>query len=116
MLANIARALRPGGTFLMVDFAASSDLHENLADPLAPSKFTISTMHCMTLSLSQGGTGLGAMWGEQVARQMLADAGLAVLDVLRIDGDITNAYYISSRPYVCTGILLADVSSAQRVG
>ena len=54
VLANIARALRRSGTFLMVDIAASSNLHENMDDPLAPSKFAISTMHCMTLSLSQG--------------------------------------------------------------
>lgn len=97
VLANIARALRPGGTFLMVDFAASSNLHENMDDPLAPSKFTISTMHCMTISLAQGGAGLGAMWGEQLARQMLGDAGLTVLDVMRIEGDITNSYYVTTR-------------------
>jgi len=29
---------------------------------------------------------------------MLAEAGLTVLDVLRIEGDIVNNYYITTRP------------------
>jgi DNA-binding IclR family transcriptional regulator len=32
-----------------------------------------------------------------LARQMLAEAGLTVLDVLRIEGDIVNTYYITTR-------------------
>jgi SAM-dependent methyltransferase len=97
VLRNIAQALRAGGTFLMVDIAASSHLHENMSDPFAPSKYTISTMHCMTVSLAQGGAGLGTMWGEHLARQMLADAGFTVLEVMRIDGDPNNYYYIVTR-------------------
>ena len=97
VLSNIARALRPGGTFLMVDIAASSHLHENMDDPLAAFRYTMSTMHCMTVSLAQGGVGLGTMWGEQLARQMLAQAGFTLLDVMRIDGDISNSYYIAIR-------------------
>jgi len=97
VLNNIARTLRAGGTFLMVDIAGSSNLHENMSDPLAPSRYVISTMHCMTVSLSQGGAGLGTMWGEQLARQMLAEAGFTVLDVMRIPGDDGNYYYIATR-------------------
>jgi ubiquinone/menaquinone biosynthesis C-methylase UbiE len=41
VLAAIARALRPGGTFLMVEVAGASALHENLGDPLAPSKYAL---------------------------------------------------------------------------
>jgi hypothetical protein len=31
--------------------------------------------HCMTVSLADGGMGLGTMWGEQTARKMLGEAG-----------------------------------------
>jgi len=97
MLRNIARALRPDGTFLAVDVNASSQLHENLDHPLAPSLYTISTMHCMTVSLALGGEGLGNMWGEQKARELLTEAGLVVLDVKQVEGDILNNYYICTK-------------------
>ena len=42
--------------------------------PMGPFLYTVSTMHCMTVSLEQGGVGLGTAWGEQSARRMLADA------------------------------------------
>jgi hypothetical protein len=58
-----------------VDIRASSHLHENLELPLSPSLYTFSTLHCMTVSLAAGGAGLGAVWGEQVARRLLGHAG-----------------------------------------
>ena len=90
----ISRALRPDGTFLMVDIAASSNLEENVEHPLAPMLYSISTMHCMTVSLALNGEGLGTMWGEQLARRKLADAGFTTVDVKQVEGDIMNAYYI----------------------
>ena len=45
--------------------------------------YTVSTMHCMTVSLALGGMGLGTVWGEQLALRMLADAGFAHVDVAR---------------------------------
>ena len=97
VLKNIAAALKPGGTFLMVDVAASSHVHENLDHPLAPFFYTISTMHCMTVSLALGGEGLGAAWGEQKARELLAEAGFAQVDVQRVEGDMMNNYYIATK-------------------
>ena len=67
VLTGIAMALRPDGVFLMVDIGASSHVHENMDFPLAPFLYTISCMHCLTVSLALGGAGLGAMWGEQTA-------------------------------------------------
>ena len=43
----------------------SSHVHENIDHPGGPLLYMISCMHCMTVSLAQGGDGLGAMWGEQ---------------------------------------------------
>ena len=51
----------------MQDIAGSSHVHNNLDHPLGPFLYTISTMHCTTVSLAQGGEGLGTMWGEEKA-------------------------------------------------
>jgi len=96
VLKAIADALRPDGTFLMVDVAASSNLHENVDHPLAPFLYTISTMHCMTVSLALEGEGLGAMWGDGKARQKLAEAGFTRVEVAHVPGDIFNNYYIAT--------------------
>jgi 2-polyprenyl-3-methyl-5-hydroxy-6-metoxy-1,4-benzoquinol methylase len=96
-LRNVFDALGPGGTFLMVDIAASSHLHENIEHPLGPFLYTVSTMHCMTVSLEQGGVGLGTVWGEQKARQMLTDAGFGKVVVEQVEGDILNNYYIARK-------------------
>ena len=97
VLANISRALRPEGVFLMVDIAASSELADNIGHPLAPMLYTASTMHCMTVSLALDGEGLGTVWGEQLARQKLAEAGFTSVDVKQVPGDIMNSYYIATK-------------------
>lgn len=94
VLKNIFTLLRPGGTFLCTDIAASSNLHENLEHPLAPAFYTISTMHCMTVSLALGGEGLGNMWGTQKALELFGEAGFKDVDVKQVEGDIMNNYYI----------------------
>jgi hypothetical protein len=81
----------------MVDVAASSHLHENVEHPLGPFLYTVSTMHCMTVSLEQGGDGLGTVWGEQKAKQMLSDAGFGGVEVKQVEGDILNNYYIARK-------------------
>lgn len=96
VLRAIAQALRPGGVYLCVDIAAASTLADNLDHPLAPFLYTISCMHCMTVSLAAGGMGLGTMWGEQTARRMLAAAGFTSVELRRVDGDILNNYYIAT--------------------
>jgi SAM-dependent methyltransferase len=97
MLAGIAAALRPGGVYLCVDTSASSKLVDNLGHPLATFLYTVSCMHCMTVSLADGGMGLGTMWGEQTARKMLGEAGFTSVEAKRIDGDIVNAYIIARK-------------------
>src|SRR6516164_7472824 len=97
MLAGIAEALRPGGVYLCVDTSASSKLAENLDHPLATFLYTVSCMHCMTVSLADGGMGLGTMWGEQTARKMLREAGFTSVEAMRLDGDIVNAYFIARK-------------------
>jgi SAM-dependent methyltransferase len=97
VLAGIAQALRPGGVYLCADIAASSKLSENLDHPIGPWGYTISCMHCMTVSLAQGGMGLGTMWGEQKAQEMISDAGFASIEVAHIDDDVFNTYFIAAK-------------------
>ncbi|MBX3279037.1 MAG: methyltransferase domain-containing protein [Acidobacteria bacterium] len=97
VLGEIARALKPEGTFLMQDIGGSSHVDRNLDDPLAPTKYTISCMHCMTVSLAQGGAGLGTMWGRETAERMLAEAGFTSVRVRQLEHDIMNYYYLATK-------------------
>jgi ubiquinone/menaquinone biosynthesis C-methylase UbiE len=97
VLKAIERALRPGGNFLMLDIRASSRLEENMKHPLGPFLYTVSCNHCMTVSLADDGAGLGTMWGEQLASQMLHEAGFTQVEVKHVKGDIANSYYIASK-------------------
>jgi ubiquinone/menaquinone biosynthesis C-methylase UbiE len=97
MLSSIYDALKPGADFLCVDIQASSKLEENLENPLAPMLYSISTLHCITVSLAYGGVGLGTVWGEQKALQMLAEAGFRDLRVEHVEGDAFNNYYIARK-------------------
>ena len=97
VLRNIYQALRPGGVFLMVDVKASSELEDNVGVPLATYLYTVSTMHCMSVSLAFDGAGLGTVWGRQLALSMLADAGFKDVRVEEIDNDPINYYYIANK-------------------
>jgi 2-polyprenyl-3-methyl-5-hydroxy-6-metoxy-1,4-benzoquinol methylase len=96
-LAAIAEALREGGVFLMGDIAASSRVEDNVDHPLGPGLYTFSVFYCMSVSLSEGGEGLGTVWGEQTALRMLAEAGFTSVDTQRVEGDILNVYYVARR-------------------
>ena len=97
VLEGIASALKPDGVYLMQDIAGSSHVHNNLDHPLGPFLYTVSTMHCMTVSLAQNGDGLGAMWGEEKAREMLGEAGFENVEVKQLPHDFQNSYYIVTR-------------------
>jgi 2-polyprenyl-3-methyl-5-hydroxy-6-metoxy-1,4-benzoquinol methylase len=97
VLKSIADALREDGVYLMQDIAGSSHAHKNMNHPIGPLLYTVSTMHCMTVSLSQGGEGLGTMWGEEKAREMLEEAGFKEVEVKQLPHDFMNSYYIVTK-------------------
>jgi ubiquinone/menaquinone biosynthesis C-methylase UbiE len=97
VLKAINRALRPHGSFLMQDIAGSSHVHKNMEHPIAPLLYTISCMHCMTVSLAENGDGLGAMWGEEKALELLAEAGFAKISVHHLSHDFQNQYYVANK-------------------
>jgi SAM-dependent methyltransferase len=94
VLKGIYDALKPGGTFLMADIAGDSTHGGNMENPMAAMMYAVSTFHCMTVSLALGGEGLGTMWGEQKAQELLAEAGFRDVTIARVEGDIMNAYYV----------------------
>ncbi len=93
VLSNIYKALKNDGTYFMQDIAGSSHLHKDIDHPLGPFLYTISCMHCMSVSLGQNGKGLGAMWGKDLACKMLRDAGFTEIDVKELPHDPTNFFY-----------------------
>lgn len=97
VLAAVHDVLRPGGTFLCMEMAGSSELADNVEHPLGPAIYTMSMLHCLPISRGAGGVGLGAMWGEARARRMLAAAGLGDVSVRRIDDDVSHVYYVASK-------------------
>jgi ubiquinone/menaquinone biosynthesis C-methylase UbiE len=94
VLRGIHRTLRPAGIYLMQDIKGSSHIHENLDHPLGPFLYTVSCMHCMTVSLAQNGAGLGAMWGEEKTREYLEKAGFRSVEKNELAHDIQNNWYL----------------------
>ncbi|GAA4420999.1 class I SAM-dependent methyltransferase [Actinokineospora soli] len=94
VLRAVHSALTPDGVFVMFDVKASSDLDDNIGNPVAPLLYAVSVLHCMTVSLARGGAGLGTVWGEQLARRMLADAGFAVVSVSDVPDDPMDSVYL----------------------
>lgn len=94
VLDGVHLTLKSGGQFLMQDIRASSRLENNLDHPIGPLLYTVSTMHCMSVSLAQGGAGLGTMWGEELAVRMLGRAGFGEVAVRQLEHDFQNNFYL----------------------
>ena len=94
VLQGIYRALTDSGTYLMQDIRGSSHVYTDIDHPIGPFLYTISTMHCMTVSLAQGGEGLGAMWGEEKTREYLQRAGFRAVETHQLAHDIQNQWYV----------------------
>jgi SAM-dependent methyltransferase len=92
VLRRIAGALAPDGIYFMMEPKASSRLEENIGNPFAPYIYGMSVLHCMTVSLAEGGAGLGTAWGEQVARRMLGEAGFGSVEVTDAPGPQNSIY------------------------
>jgi len=82
VLRRVHDALAPGGVFVMVDTRFATRLEDNRADPYAPMSYGISLLFCVPTSIATGGSALGAMWGQELARELLAGAGFADVQVL----------------------------------
>jgi SAM-dependent methyltransferase len=72
---HIRGALKPGGTWMLVEPFANDDLADNL-NPVGRMFYSASTLICTPASLSQEvGLGLGAQAGEARLRKVVEEAG-----------------------------------------
>jgi len=92
MLRSAAGALASGGIYFAVEPRASSKLEENVRNPFAPYLYGVSVLHCMTVSLAEGGVGLGTAWGEETARRYLTEAGFTTIEVFDAPGPQNSVY------------------------
>jgi SAM-dependent methyltransferase len=97
VLRAIHTALVPGGVLVAKEPRVSSNLEDNVGHPFAPFIYSISTLHCLTVSLAHDGAGLGTAFGEQVARHLLTEAGFNDITVHEAPGDPTDAIYITNK-------------------
>jgi 2-polyprenyl-3-methyl-5-hydroxy-6-metoxy-1,4-benzoquinol methylase len=97
VLKGIHRALKPDGVYLMQDISGSSHVYKDIEHPIGTLLYTVSCMHCMTVSLAQGGEGLGAMWGEEKTREYLQKAGFRSVTAHRLAHDIQNNWYVVTK-------------------
>ena len=94
VLKGIHRALKSEGVYLMQDISGTSHMDKDVDHPIGTFLYAISCMHCMTVSLAQGGEGLGAMWGEEKTREYLQRAGFRSITTHRPSHDIQNNWYV----------------------
>jgi 2-polyprenyl-3-methyl-5-hydroxy-6-metoxy-1,4-benzoquinol methylase len=94
VLKGIHRTLKYDGIYLMQDISGTSHMDKDIEHPIGTLLYTISCMHCMTVSLAQQGEGLGAMWGEEKTRQYLQKAGFSSIETNRLSHDIQNNWYV----------------------
>ncbi len=94
VLRGIRRSLADDGVYLAQDIKGSSHHHADIDHPIGPLLYTLSCMHCMTVSLAQNGEGLGAMWGRETALAYFAAAGFGDVRVHELAHDIQNYYYV----------------------
>ncbi len=94
VLKGIHKALKADGVYLMQDISGTSHLQDDITHPIGTFLYTISCMHCMTVSLAQDGEGLGAMWGEELTREYLKKAGFSSIVTNKLVHDIQNNWYV----------------------
>jgi SAM-dependent methyltransferase len=97
VLKRINDAMAPDGVFVMKEPHAADALEDNIGNPMAPILFGCSTLHCMTVSLAHDGAGIGTMFGEALALQLVRDAGFTNVQVHPAPGDPGDAVYVCTR-------------------
>jgi SAM-dependent methyltransferase len=96
LLRAIRDALRPGGTFLCLEFNAPERLEDDIGNPLAALGYTGSILFCMTTSLAHGGEGLGGRGlHERKLRELCAEAGFSGVRRAPIDNPFNILYAIT---------------------
>jgi SAM-dependent methyltransferase len=94
LLRAIRRGLADDGRFVCLDINASHRPEDNIG-PLAAFFYGISVQYCMTVSLAQGGAGLGTCGFNPItAEAMCADAGFSSVRLIEMENPFNNLYEI----------------------
>lgn len=91
VLRAIRRALADDGTYFMVEPKSGDTLAENL-NPMGAMMYSMSTLHCLTVSLAHGGEGIGTAIGPNKVRELAEGAGFAHVRRLPIE-HMAQAFY-----------------------
>ncbi|MBV8135043.1 MAG: methyltransferase domain-containing protein [Deltaproteobacteria bacterium] len=91
LMSSIHAALRPGGTYLMVEVNVSARLEDNIS-AMGRMMYSMSTLYCMSVSLGGGGAGIGACMGEEKARELATAAGFSSFERLPVK-DLFSVLY-----------------------
>jgi hypothetical protein len=78
---GIQISLADDGVYLAQDIKVSSDVQQNGEHSIGALLYTISCLHCMTMSLAQGGDDICAMWGKEMAVQYFQEARFGSVQV-----------------------------------
>lgn len=90
-LRGIRRALANDGVYMMVEPRSGDTLDENL-NAQGALMYSMSTLHCMTVSLAHGGEGIGTAIGPRKIQDLAEQAGFTHVRRLPID-HMAQAFY-----------------------
>lgn len=93
VLAAIRQIVKTDGAALWSEAHAGDRLEDNLT-PQGRTMYASSTMHCMTVSLAQGGEGLGSVIGADQARAMALEAGFTGFDKLPVKNPVHQIFLL----------------------
>jgi SAM-dependent methyltransferase len=91
VLRSIRQALADDGTYFMVEPKAGDTLAENMG-PMGAMMYSMSTLHCMTVSLAHGGEGIGTAIGPKKVRELAEAGGFTRVRRLPIE-HLAQAFY-----------------------
>ena len=94
-LSAIKAALKPDGTYFVLEFNFFGDLQRNIDHPLGIGAFgySASTNYCMTQALAVGGEGTGTCMGEEKMRELADEAGFSQFRRLDFASNPFNIFY-----------------------
>ena len=91
----IRTALKPDGTYFVLEFNFFGDLQENIDHPMGIGAFgySASVNYCMTQALAAGGVGTGTCMGEPKMRELARQAGFTRVRRLDFPNNPFNLFY-----------------------
>ena len=93
-LVRIRTMLAEGGVLFWSEPSGSADPIEN-RNPPGRMRSALSPYHCLTVSLAEGGAGLGTIIGEEGARRLAEEAGYTRFEKIPIESSMQQFFLAS---------------------